>query len=114
MSDLLAEIKDFLRKVCLVGRDCEDEALLLNVILAELVNLLEELAKLAVVTGTDSESCVNKNVRDVMVTCADTAKEAEECVIAADLVVVCVDKTCTVVYIICELRLLLNANNVAV
>ena len=45
---------------------------------------------------------------------ADAAKEAEECVITAYLVMVCINKTCAVVYIICELGLLLNANNVAV
>ena len=114
MSDLLAEIEDLLRKLLLVGGDREDEVLLLNVVLAQLVNLLEELAKLAVVTGTDSESCINKNVRDVVIACTDAAEEAEECIVAAYLVVIRINKTCTVVYVICELGLLLNANNVAV
>ena len=113
-SDLLTESENLLGKLCLVGRDCEYEALLLYVVLTELINLLKELAKLAVVTGTDSKRCINKNVRDVMVTCANAAKEAEECVIAAYLVVVGINKTCTIIYIICELGLLLNANNVAV
>lgn len=66
-SDLLAESENLLGKLFLIGGDCEDEALLLNVILAELVNLLEELAKLAVITGTDSQRCVNKNIRDIVV-----------------------------------------------
>ena len=55
-SDLLAESENLLGKLFLIGGDCEDEALLLNVILAELVNLLEELAKLTVITGTDSQA----------------------------------------------------------
>lgn len=84
-SDLLTESENLLGKLCLVSRDCEYEALLLYVVLTELINLLKELAKLAVVTGTDSKRCINKNVRDVMVTCANAAKETEECVIAAYL-----------------------------
>ena len=113
-SDLLAESENLLGKLFLIGGDCEDEALLLNVILAELVNLLEELAKLAVITGTDSQRCVNKNVRNIVVTCTDAAKETEECVITAYLVMIRVDKTRAIIYIICELGLLFNANNVAV
>ncbi len=113
-SDLLAECENLLGKFSLVGGDGEDEVLLLNMILAELVNLLEELAKLAVVTGTDSQRCVNQNIGDVMVAGADSAKEAEKCVIAAYLVVVSINKACTIVYIVCEFGLLLNANNIAV
>ena len=113
-SDLLAEGEDLLRKLALISRDREDEVLLLNMVLAKLINLLEELAKLAVVTGTDSQRCVNKNIGDVVVAGADSAKEAEKCVIAAYLVVVSINKACTIVYIVCELGLLFNANNVAV
>ena len=87
-SDLLAESENLLGKLFLICGDCEDEALLLNVILAELVNLLEELAKLTIITGTDSQRCVNKNVRNIVVTCTDAAKETEECVITAYLVMI--------------------------
>ena len=49
-------------------------------ILAKLVNLLKEYCKLVVITRADSESCIDKYICDVVVTCADTAEDVQMCI----------------------------------
>ena len=48
-----------------------------------------------------------------MVTCADTAEEAVKRLVAADLVEISLDESCTIVDIVSQKPFFLNADNVA-
>ena len=94
-----AEVEDWSGKLFLVCWDCENE--ILFVYWCKLIDFLKELCKLVIISAANAECCVNENICDVVVACANTWKEAVECSVTLDCVVVCTDKSCTVINIIC-------------
>ena len=82
--------------------------------LGKLVYLCKEGSKLFVISAADTECCINKNIGDIVVSCADTCEEAVECIVTAYFIVIGRRESCTVCDVESKKRLLFNADNVAV
>ena len=82
--------------------------------LGKLVDLCKESAKLLVISAADAKCCINKNIGNIMVSCADTCEEAVECIVTAYFIVVGRCKSYTVSNVCCKQGLLFNTDNVAV
>ena len=87
LLDFFAEVENLYRQVLFITADCEVEGYVGS--LAEIRKHLEELRKLFVLSADNLKCSVNKNIRNIVVTCADTCKETVKCLVTIDSVCIC-------------------------
>ena len=96
---------------CLLDRKRDGHRAVELVLVAELVNLSEELVESREIVVADLERGVDVKIGHVVIRRDDSGDEAEERLSVADSVLIGVDQTRGVLYVIGELRALLDADD---